>query len=629
MSNPQTSAEWKKVADEQIALAKEVGEKERVIGRQLGEVFAEKEKIDSQIRKDATTLRVLGAAVARGEKLEPEAQKRYDLAVSRSESDKAKAAELDAKRISLQSLSAPYTEQRTNAERAAQEAFQKSTQAAESNPDGNRLPAPAGDSTNASASGSPTAVQPDPDTVISAKSQPLISPNTGLPLPSGVEISSSGRPMVTVDLGSNNTPQSNVFVPAPPAPSPEEQQQQQDAEFINIEAQKQASEQLGVVVGGPISPPTGTVRPISSTGVVGSDQPLAGPAQAQQTVSAEPAPGDSLLESERNVIADQKQVDSGPGSGTGDAATQAEADAINTEIELQAQQNREAQSELTREGRRGLSGKVKDTQAQASVQDTVNFNQIPDWRVRLKLAPSANYLYKASPAGILEPLIATDGVVFPYTPSIQMGYTANYDALDVTHSNYKLYQYKNSAVEQLSITADFTAQDTNEALYVLAVIHFFRTITKMFYGKDQNPIAGTPPPLCYLYGLGDFQFNQHPVVISNFSYALPTDVDYIRAGAPTLVAGQSSSGYNTPNNSKTASNTRMQASNVPVGGRTASPNWTTSTNIEPTYIPTKLQLSITALPIVTRKDISDNFSVKEYATGDLMKGTQNARGGIW
>jgi hypothetical protein len=40
-------------------------------------------------------------------------------------------------------------------------------------------------------------------------------------------------------------------------------------------------------------------------------------------------------------------------------------------------------------------------------------------------------------------------------------------------------------------------------------------------------------------------------------------------------------------------------------------------------------MSITALPIITRKDISDNFSVKEYATGKLMKGKQNARGGIW
>jgi hypothetical protein len=551
MSNPQTAADWKKVADEQLAIAKQVGEEEKVIGRQLADVFSEKEKIDRQIRSDATTLRVLGAAVARGEKLETEAQKRYDLALSRNEADKAKAAELDAKRVSLQSQAAPFTEQRTNAERAAQEAFQKSKEAETADPNANSVPAPAGDSTNANSTGSPTAVQPNPPTIESANAQ-----------------------------------------------------------------------KTEVVVGGPITPPTGTVRDISPTGEFGPEQPLAGPAQEQQTVS-EPGFGEATqAEADAINIAQQKQVEETLG------ATQTEADFINAEAERQAQQSREAANELTREGRRGLPGKVKDTQAQASVQDTVNFNQLPDWRVRLSLAPNANYLY-ATDSAILKPLQATNGVIFPYTPSIQLGYTANYDALDVTHSNYKLYQYKNSAVEQISITADFTAQDTNEAVYVLAVIHFFRTITKMFYGKDQNPIAGTPPPLCYLYGLGDFQFNQHPVVISNFSYTLPTDVDYIRAGAPTLVAGQSSSGYNTPNNSKNASTSRMQGSNVPPGGNYAPPKWTTSTNVEPTYIPTKLQMSITALPIVTRKDISDNFSVKEYATGNLMKGKQNARGGIW
>jgi hypothetical protein len=318
---------------------------------------------------------------------------------------------------------------------------------------------------------------------------------------------------------------------------------------------------------------------------------------------------------------EQKQAEESQG------ATQDELAAINAEQE--AQRNSEAASERTREGRRGLPGAVNNAREQAISQDVVNFNQIPDWRVRLSLAPGATYLYRSPEAGILKPLQATDGVIFPYTPSVQMGYSATYDAFDVTHSNYKIYQYKNSSVDQISITATFTAQDATEAAYMLAVIHFFRSVTKMFYGKDQNPIAGTPPPLCYIYGLGDFQFNQHPLLISNFTYSLPTDVDYIRAGAPTLQAGQSSAGYSTKNNSSNPSTARMQTNNLPFRASAAAPNWTTQTNIEPTYVPTKIDLTIQAYPIVTRKDISNNFSVKEYATGALLRGRQNSNGGIW
>ena len=64
-----------------------------------------------------------------------------------------------------------------------------------------------------------------------------------------------------------------------------------------------------------------------------------------------------------------------------------------------------------------------------------------DWRVKLRLAPLADYLYKATNPGILSPLAGTDGVLFPYTPTINTSYKANYSAVDITHSNYKGYFY--------------------------------------------------------------------------------------------------------------------------------------------------------------------------------------------
>jgi hypothetical protein len=290
-----------------------------------------------------------------------------------------------------------------------------------------------------------------------------------------------------------------------------------------------------------------------------------------------------------------------------------------------------ASAEESRGAFQGTTTAKSNTNASATQQDVTNAKQKEDWRVRLSLASSANYLYKVpkGSAGILEPLQATDGVIFPYTPQIQVQYNANYDPTDLTHSNYKIFQYRNSGVDSFSITCDFTAQDTYEANYILAVIHFFRSVTKMFYGQDQNPKPGTPPPLCYLTGLGAFQFDNHPLAITSFNYSLPADVDYIRAGAVTAGAGVNRSASNVVNNSPNASATRL-GPNMMAGGVQPAPIFSTPPGtVDPTYVPTKIQMTIGAVPIVTRNDISNRFSLKDYATGSLLRGSRHQGGGIW
>jgi len=290
-----------------------------------------------------------------------------------------------------------------------------------------------------------------------------------------------------------------------------------------------------------------------------------------------------------------------------------------------------ASAEESRGAFLGTTTTKSNTNASATTQDVTNAKQKEDWRVRLSLASSANYLYKVpkGSAGILEPLQATDGVIFPYTPQIQVQYNANYDPTDLTHSNYKIFQYRNSGVDSFSITCDFTAQDTYEANYILAVIHFFRSVTKMFYGQDQNPKPGTPPPLCYLTGLGAFQFDNHPLAITSFNYSLPADVDYIRAGAVTAGAGVNRSASNVVNNSPNASATRL-GPNMMAGGVQPAPIFSTPPGtVDPTYVPTKIQMTIGAVPVVTRNDISNRFSLKDYATGSLLRGSRHQGGGIW
>jgi len=279
---------------------------------------------------------------------------------------------------------------------------------------------------------------------------------------------------------------------------------------------------------------------------------------------------------------------------------------------------------------KGISTALNDTRSKATKQDTANFQQKPDWRARLSLAPNSNYLYNVpkGQAGILAPLQGTDGVIFPYTPAISVTYSAGYDPSDLVHSNYKVYQYKGSSVDTVSITADFTAQDTTEANYLLAVIHFFRSVTKMFYGQDQNPNNGVPPPLCYLSGFGAYTFDAHPLVVTNFTYATPTEVDYIRAGSQTNQPGVNVAQQNNIVNSFVPSVVRTSMS----GLAPKLPNFSTQNsliNSEATYVPTKLQLQITCIPIVTRNDISNKFSLKEYATGALLRGSKRSGGGIW
>jgi len=302
---------------------------------------------------------------------------------------------------------------------------------------------------------------------------------------------------------------------------------------------------------------------------------------------------------------------------------------------------------------------VKKAQAQAVLKDTTNFEAKKDWRVRLSLSPGANYLYKSANPGILAPLKVTDGILFPYTPTISVSYNAQYDQTQLTHNNYKYYQYVGSNVDNINITCDFTAQDTFEANYLLAVIHFFRSATKMFYGQDENPKPGTPPPLCYLFGMGEFQFNAHPLAITNFAYSLPNTVDYIRAGDPVAAPGQnrSSPPIKAPEKPKdnvfdailgAVSQSRLVQGIAKIGNAvglelipgggigSSSPTNNTGFNSlippgtnEPTYVPTSIQLSITCVPIVSRYDISNEFSLDKYASGELLRGIKRSGGGIW
>jgi hypothetical protein len=155
-----------------------------------------------------------------------------------------------------------------------------------------------------------------------------------------------------------------------------------------------------------------------------------------------------------------------------------------------------------------------------------------DWRVRLSI-PTA---FASSP--MLQPLVQAGGLVFPYTPSIQINSSASYDEQTLTHSNYQFIAYQNSRIDQIQIIAPFNVEDGAQAMYWLAAVHLFRSATKMFTG-DGN-LSGNPPPIMKLNGYGDYVFKNVPVVIKSFSVDLPQEANYINtsmAGAGVSTAG--------------------------------------------------------------------------------------------
>lgn len=143
-----------------------------------------------------------------------------------------------------------------------------------------------------------------------------------------------------------------------------------------------------------------------------------------------------------------------------------------------------------------------------------------DWRVRI----NAQWNIFNSP--LFKLLENTGGVVWPYNPNITVSTKANYTAIDATHSNYQFQAYKNSVVDDIQISGEFSCETETDAAYWIAATTFFKTATKMFFGEGE--FAGNPPIVCNLSGYGSSIFDKVPVIVKAFSVDLKDDVNYIR-----------------------------------------------------------------------------------------------------
>ena len=214
--------------------------------------------------------------------------------------------------------------------------------------------------------------------------------------------------------------------------------------------------------------------------------------------------------------------------------------------------------------------------SRARGQATVSFSAENDIRARLALSPgSGPMLYKDSSNALMAPLAQTDGVVWPYTPNINVSYSASYAGQNPSHTNYTQQSYGMSSVDQISVVGQFTANNQDEARYLLATMWFLKSATKSFYGQDQN--RGTPPPVLRFSAHGQNMFKSVPVVITNTVQDFENSIDYIEA---------------------------------PVNGGSG-------TLSEMTRVPTMMTINVTLAPVVSRS-AQQRFSLERYAKGHLV-----------
>jgi hypothetical protein len=206
-----------------------------------------------------------------------------------------------------------------------------------------------------------------------------------------------------------------------------------------------------------------------------------------------------------------------------------------------------------------------------------------DWRVKLGLPEQIKSMFNKN--DIMGPLIDTNGLVFPTNPTVLVSQEANYNSLHPVHTNYPFWAYQNSQVGQITITANFPVQNSLEARYWIACIHYLRTVTKMNYGR--GPGAGEPPPVVKFSGYGDYVFKNVPVVVTSFQFDMPQDVDYISTGF------------------------------TPLGG-TAVPDRGDVMDAS-AWAPTTSLLTVSVVPQYSRRDVS-TFDMKKFIKGDYGKG---------
>jgi len=240
-------------------------------------------------------------------------------------------------------------------------------------------------------------------------------------------------------------------------------------------------------------------------------------------------------------------------------------------------------------------------------------------RVRLRPKPDAALqIYGGN--GLLQPLRATNGMVWPYQPQITYEQNVEYSSMDMVHVNQEIYAYNRTNALKLSVQGPFSVQNQQEGLYALGAIHFLRTVTKMYFGTGEN--LGTPPPVLLFDAYGQYMFNKLPVIVTNFAVELPTEVDYVPVDLSNVQTYSNAQAQtNLPGYSKVQTTPQLQgyaqASNA---GYIASKLFNTNLNSSGGYVWLPAVFTITVgITVQNTAAKLRSFDLNQFRTGYLMK----------
>jgi len=192
-------------------------------------------------------------------------------------------------------------------------------------------------------------------------------------------------------------------------------------------------------------------------------------------------------------------------------------------------------------------------------------------------------------SNILQPLWKTNGLMFPYTPMIQVQHAnVGYGQYDLAHTNYDYFAYQRTSSPSATVTGVFGAHTQEEAEYMMAAIHFLRVVTKSNFGAS-DPNKGTPPPKLAFSAYGDAMFNRTPVYVRTVAFGLDQDVDYVAVRQRTSQEGGIVSGSEELDDM-----------------------------LKNSYVPLVLNLFIDIMVAPNPSQLRDEFNLEEFRTGKLL-----------
>lgn len=197
----------------------------------------------------------------------------------------------------------------------------------------------------------------------------------------------------------------------------------------------------------------------------------------------------------------------------------------------------------------------------------------------------------------LSPIYATDGLVFPYMPTIVESGGVKYDGTELTHANEAVYAYRSTENTRIGLSNCVWTCDTfDNAIYALAVLHFFRSYKLMDFGRREG--TGRPPSPMWFSAYGQYAYNEVPVLLERADFIWPNDIDYV--GIPNPGSGAFSAGEVIFRSARNRENFASGASNY-------------------TWLPIKFEVqNITLIVQHSVKYWIDDFSLRDFYDGKMI-----------